>query len=70
MGSIRWRYLGEDAIEISDISSNIHIQLGLRDYLKGFPKLGIASFMFTDKTLMVLCPYRILLIEWQPTNIR
>ena len=54
MGSIKWRYLGEDAIEISDISSSIHVQLGLRDYLKGFPELGIASFMLTDKTLTLI----------------
>lgn len=54
MGGIQWRYLGEDAIEISDISFNIHFQLGLRDYLKSFPKLGIASFMFTDKTLTLV----------------
>ena len=54
MGEIQWRYLGEEAIEISDISSNIHVQLGLRDYLKGFPKLGIASFMLTDKTLTLV----------------
>ena len=54
MGDIQWRYLGEEAIEISDISSNIHVQLGLRDYLKGFPKLGIASFMLTDKTLTLV----------------
>ena len=54
MGRIHWRYLGENAIEISDISSSIHIQLGLRDYLKGFPKLGIASFMLTNKTLTLV----------------
>ena len=54
MGGIQWRYLGEDAIEISNISSSIHVQLGLRDYLKGFPKLGIVSFMLTDKTLTLV----------------
>ena len=54
MGRIHWRYLGENAIEISDISSSIHIQLGLRDYLRGFPKLGIASFMLTNKTLTLV----------------
>ena len=51
MAYIKWQYLGENAIEISDISSDIHFQLGLRDYLKEFPELGIASFMLTDKDL-------------------
>ena len=50
---IKWQYLGENAIEISDISSDIDFQLGLRDYLKKFPELGIASFMLTDKNLTV-----------------
>ena len=51
MAYIKWQYLGENAIEISDISSDIHFQLGLRDYLKEFPELGIASFMFTNENL-------------------
>ena len=51
MVNINWQYLGENAIEISDISSDIHFQLGLRDYLKEFPELGIASFMLTHKNL-------------------
>ena len=51
MASIKWQYLGENAIEISDISSDIYFQLGLRDYLKEFPELGIASFMLTDRNL-------------------
>ena len=53
MSDIKWQYLGENAIEISDISSDIDFQLGLRDYLKKFPELGIASFMLTDKNLTV-----------------
>ena len=53
MSHIKWQYLGENAIEISDISSDIDFQLGLRDYLKKFPELGIASFMLTDKNLTV-----------------
>ena len=51
MASIKWQYLGENAIEISDISSDIYFQLGLRDYLKEFPELGIASFKLTDRNL-------------------
>ena len=54
MGRVQWRYLGENAIEIADISSSIHVQLGLRDYLRGFPKLGITSFMLTDTTLTLV----------------
>ena len=50
---IKWQYLGENAIEISDISSDIDFQLGLRDYLKEFPELGIASFMLTHKNLTI-----------------
>ena len=51
---VTWRYLGENAIEISDISSNINAQLGLRDYLKRFPELRIASFIVTDKNLTLV----------------
>lgn len=54
MAHIQWRYLGENAIEISDISSNVNVQIGLKDYLKGFPELRIASFMITDKNLTLV----------------
>ena len=39
---IKWQYLGENAIEISDISSDIDFQLGLRDYLKKFPNTDLS----------------------------
>ena len=53
MSHIKWQYLGENAIEISDISSDIDFQLGLRDYLKKFPELGTVYFILTDKNLTV-----------------